>query len=156
KKLGELIVTPTAGNLRHLFFLTESAKGLGKSAAPKIENSSMVVVGTGVMGGPIAGQGVRAGIRTNLQDVKQEMLDKALADIKGGIEGSKSMNDEQKKEKLALIEGTCGKDAAWAPQAKLVLEAVPEILPLKQKVLGAWAAKVAPDAILATNTSSIP
>ena len=56
----------------------------------------------------------------------------------------------------ALDRLTPDRDGEGVRSADLVIEAVPEMLELKRKVYAAIEPKMRPDAILATNTSSIP
>jgi len=117
---------------------------------------TVAVLGGGTMGNGIAHVFARSGYAVILRDVEQRFLDRALETI------SKNLDREIKK-------GTVGAAAkpnilarirpvtdmlAIAP-ADFVIEAVPERLELKREVLAQADLVLRPEAILATNTSSI-
>ncbi|MGH9817844.1 MAG: 3-hydroxybutyryl-CoA dehydrogenase, partial [Candidatus Acidiferrales bacterium] len=110
----------------------------------------------GVMGNGIAHVFAKSGYTVVLRDVKQEFLDRALATI------GKNLDREIKKGAVAEAEkgSILGRiravtDAAALAQADFVVEAVSETLDLKLKVLREADALLKPQAILASNTSSI-
>jgi 3-hydroxybutyryl-CoA dehydrogenase len=117
----------------------------------------VAVIGAGTMGAGIAQAFASSGYDTTLVDIEQRFLDRAL----GGID--RSLGKLIEKGKLAAPD----KDAALRRiraatslealrGATLVVEAVPEIAPIKKETFRTAASVVAADAILATNTSSIP
>jgi 3-hydroxybutyryl-CoA dehydrogenase len=114
------------------------------------------VLGAGTMGNGIAHVFARAGYKVLLRDIDQRFLDRALETI------SKNLDREVKKEKiseaekaaaLARVLPVTGIDSLSA--ADFVVEAVPEQLDLKVRVLKDADAVLRPGAILASNTSSI-
>ena len=114
------------------------------------------VLGAGTMGNGIAHVFARSGYRVILRDVKKEFLDRAIATIE------KNLDREVKKGKLAesdkpaiLARIQPSTDAAALAAADFAVEAVPEQLDLKIRVLEEADAVLRPDAILASNTSSI-
>jgi 3-hydroxybutyryl-CoA dehydrogenase len=114
------------------------------------------VLGAGTMGNGIAHVFARSGYRVILRDVKKEFLDRALATIE------KNLDREVKKGKLAEADKPAilariepSTDAAALAAADFAVEAVPEQLDLKVRVLEEADAVLRPDAILASNTSSI-
>jgi 3-hydroxybutyryl-CoA dehydrogenase len=117
---------------------------------------TVAVLGAGTMGNGIAHVFARCGYSVILRDVEQQFLDRALETI------SKNLDREIKKGKIA--------EAAKSPvlasivpvtkieeiaRADFAIEAVPEQLDLKRKVLREADRVLCPEAILATNTSSI-
>jgi 3-hydroxybutyryl-CoA dehydrogenase len=117
---------------------------------------TVAVLGSGTMGNGIAHVFARAGYNVILRDVEQRFLDRGLETI------SKNLDREVKKEKitaadkpliLARIKPTT--DVAALAAADLAVEAVPEQLDLKLRVLKEADAALKPGAILASNTSSI-
>jgi len=117
---------------------------------------TVAVLGAGTMGNGIAHVFARCGYSVILRDVEQQFLDRALETI------SKNLDREIKKGKIA--------EAAKSPvlasivpvtkieeiaRADFAIEAVPEQLDLKRKVLREADRVLRPEAILATNTSSI-
>ena len=115
------------------------------------------VIGAGQMGAGIAQVSAQAGYRVLLSDVS---LDRARAGL-AGI--AKQLDRAVTKEKiaaadrdaaLALIEPVEGASAMG--DCDLVIEAATEREEIKRAIFGDVGAVLRPDAILATNTSSIP
>ena len=115
------------------------------------------VIGAGQMGAGIAQVSAQAGYRVLLSDVS---LDRARAGL-AGI--AKQLDRAVTKEKiaaadrdaaLALIEPVAGASAMG--DCDLVIEAATEREEIKRAIFGDVGAVLRPDAILATNTSSIP
>jgi 3-hydroxybutyryl-CoA dehydrogenase len=117
---------------------------------------TVAVIGGGTMGNGIAHVFARAGYKVLLHDLDQRSLDRALETI------SKNLDREVKKEKISEADkgATLGRiqpviDKISLVGADLVIEAVPEQLFLKTRVLKEVDQVVAPGVILASNTSSI-
>ncbi len=118
---------------------------------------NVVVLGAGTMGAGIAQVAAQAGSRVLLQDLKQEFVDKGLQRIADslavGVQKQK-LTQEQADATQARIIGTTDRAAA-AKQADLVIEAVPEILDLKNTIFRELAANCSASCVLASNTSSL-
>jgi len=117
---------------------------------------TVAVLGAGTMGNGIAHVFARAGYRVILRDVEKRFLDRGLETI------AKNLDREVKKGKLAeadkptvfaRIDATT--DSAKLAAADFAVEAVPEQLDLKLRVLKEADAVLRPGVILASNTSSI-
>jgi len=114
------------------------------------------VVGAGTMGSGIAQVCAASGYRVRLVDVEPGALDRALASIRGSVEKLHSkgkLTDEQRDAALSQIE--TGLDLDDLRDAQLVIEAVSELLDVKRTVFRRLDEITSPDAILASNTSSI-
>lgn len=114
------------------------------------------VVGAGQMGAGIAQVAAQAGFSVTLSDLSREQVDRALAGIDKGLtrQVSKGRMDEAAKASLmGRIEGREGLKGAAG--ADLVVEAVVEDRAVKKEVFTQLANLCKPEAILATNTSSI-
>ena len=111
------------------------------------------VIGTGTMGPGMAAVLARAGIETALYDISAEALERAKAGA--DLAGTVLERLEAAQEDGGSLRFESELDAALEG-ADFVLEAVPEKLDLKQEVFPKFEAVVAPDAILASNTSGIP
>ncbi len=116
----------------------------------------VAVLGAGTMGNGIAHVFARAGYHVILRDVETRFLDRGLETI------GKNLDREVKKEKisaadkpliLARIQPTT--DVSALAAADFAVEAVPEQLDLKVRLLKDVDAVLKPGAILASNTSSI-
>ena len=155
--LGEMIATPVSKALTHLFFLTERSKRLGKAAGARSIDRALVV-GGGVMGAGIAGQLANKGIATRLCDLSGEALARAKARLQQDLTRRVQRKQLQKHEAMA-IQDQLATSGDWGSLAHcdLWLEAVVEDLGVKRKLMAQAVAKGLPsDAILATNTSSLP
>ncbi|HEX4668469.1 MAG TPA: 3-hydroxyacyl-CoA dehydrogenase family protein [Solirubrobacterales bacterium] len=116
----------------------------------------VLVIGAGIMGNGIAQCCAMSGHETVLQDVSAEQLSGARA----GIEISLGRFERSGKIDAAGIAATWGRlelseELAAGRAAEVVIEAVPEKLDLKHRVIAAAAAVAAPEALLATNTSQL-
>jgi 3-hydroxybutyryl-CoA dehydrogenase len=117
---------------------------------------TVAVLGAGTMGNGIAHVFAKAGFAVILRDIDQRFLDRALDTI------SKNLDREIKKGKLAesdkpavLARIAPVTDMAAIARADFAVEAVPEKLEIKRAVLADADRLLRPDAILASNTSSI-
>ena len=150
ESFGKVMNTDTSRNLVRVFFLQGKLKKQGNKTDKKIEH--VHVVGAGVMGGDIAAWCALRGHTVTLQDREQKYIDPAL-DRAQKLFG-KRVRDEAKRaatsERLqADVEG------AGVAKADLIIEAIFENLEAKQALYQKLQAEMKPDAILATNTSSI-
>lgn len=127
-------------------------------AAMKVEN--LLVIGSGLMGSGIAQASAQSGAKLNsivLQDVSQPALDKAKAKMKSNLDRMKQKNAALNVDEVI---GRISFSTSLEPKSTdnlLVIEAVPEILELKQKLFKDLENqfKGQSSVILATNTSSL-
>jgi len=116
----------------------------------------VAVIGAGTMGGGIAMALANIGIPVTLIDNSQQGLDTGLRRLRDNYAGSVSrgrLEPAVMEERLARIRGSV--ELADAAPADLVIEAVFEDLPLKQRIFSQLDAICKPGAILATNTSGL-
>lgn len=121
------------------------------------EIAKIGVIGAGQMGNGIAHVAAQAGIQVVLQDVAQTQLDKAMATIAKNMDRQVqkgTVTQADRDAAIARIAQTT--DTAALGDCDLVIEAATENEELKKKIFAALCPKLRPDAILATNTSSIP
>lgn len=141
----------TTKNLVRVFFLQERLKSLAKLTDFKAEH--VHVIGAGVMGGDIAAWCALRGCRVTLQDREAKFIAPAVA------RAHKLFQKKLKKPRLVaaamdrLIPDIHGDGVA---KADVIIEAIFENLEAKQEVFKAIEERAKPEAILATNTSSIP
>ena len=116
----------------------------------------IAVLGAGQMGNGITQVAACAGYHVTMIDIKQEYVDNGMAMI------SKSLSKLVSKERMsqedadgALSRISISVDRASASDADLVVEAIPEIPELKFSTFAELDSICKPDAILASNTSSI-
>jgi 3-hydroxyacyl-CoA dehydrogenase len=111
------------------------------------------VIGTGTMGPGMGAVLARAGIDTALYDVSAEALDRAKAGAELAAGVLDRLEAAQEDGGGLRFETDLG---SALDGAEFVLEAIPEKLELKQEIFPRFEAAVAPDAVLASNTSGIP
>ncbi|MCM1967280.1 3-hydroxyacyl-CoA dehydrogenase NAD-binding domain-containing protein [Streptomyces sp. G1] len=156
----ELVTGQIAKNMIQAFFFDLGAVNAGRSrpqgVAPR-KVAKVAVLGAGMMGAGIAYSCARAGIEVVLKDVTPEaaakgkaysekLLDKAL---------SRGRTTEAKRaELLARITPTA--EAADVAGCDAVIEAVFEDTALKHKVFQEIQEFLTPDALLCSNTSTLP
>lgn len=117
----------------------------------------ILVVGSGTMGSGIAYTGALGGFEVIVNDITQEVLDKAKAKIESyleaGIKRNKLTEEEAEAVRNRLTYSLSLEESA--KEADYVIEAVPEIMELKKQIfekLDKWTRE---DVILATNTSTM-
>ena len=146
-----LVATDTARNLIRVFFLQERLKGLAKNIQQKI--TRVHVVGAGIMGGDIAGWCALKGLTVTIQDTNSKM-------IAGSLQRAKKLFSRHLHTSTAILaaQDRLQPDLSGngISQADIIIEAVVEKLDVKQKVLQDITAKARNDAVIATNTSTIP
>lgn len=114
------------------------------------------IVGAGTMGSGIAQACAVKGIQVVMIDISQAAVDKGLATIGKSLDrllAKEKITAAQKNATLALIQ--TGTDYAALKSAQLVIEAATENHELKNKILKQLDELLPPEAIIATNTSSI-
>jgi len=114
------------------------------------------VVGAGAMGGGIAQVVTYAGLPVVVKDIDQGQLDAARKHVEGIYQGRVNkgkMTVGQVQEKLDLIEYSLDYDEF--ADVDIVIEAVPEVLKIKQAVLKGLDEVCPPDTIFASNTSAL-
>lgn len=121
-----------------------------------MEIKTIGIAGAGTMGAGIAQVCATYGYKTILFDVNENTLVKAKTSIEKSFDflvSKQKMSTQQKENAVALITYT---NTLNQLVADLIIEAIVERLDVKQKLFADLAAINKPDAILATNTSSIP
>lgn len=163
--LDQIVRSPTASNLVRVFFLQERLKGLGKVPT---ENTTLLapgradtfshapthihVVGAGTMGGDIAAWCALRGLKVTLQDQGIERIQPALARAQTLF--AKRLRDPYARRAAQdrLLPDPMGQGIA---HADLILEAIFEDLKAKHGLLCDIEKRARPDAVIASNTSSL-
>jgi 3-hydroxybutyryl-CoA dehydrogenase len=117
----------------------------------------ITVIGSGTMGNGICHVFSLHGYKVNMVDVDQGALDRALVTIRKNMERQlkkETITEEQMNAALANI--TPGIDISVAEDSQLVIEAIYENLEVKMEIFQKLDKICLPDAILASNTSSLP
>ena len=161
RAFGELAVGDVSRKLVQIFFATTALKkddGVRSGTAVPRQIRRLGIVGSGFMGSGIAGTAV-----LNVE-VDTRLKDSDLTRVGKGLKAATSLLKErlerrritrQQYERLsALLSGSV--DYRGFGRADLVIEAVFEELEVKRQVLAELEAELRPEAIIATNTSTIP
>ncbi len=162
----DLIKTDTCRNLMRLFFLRHEAKqSIRKSIghdthALEIEHAA--VIGGGTMGAGITHALIRSGIQVRLVDVDQHAISAGLQRI------NKMLTDDRRAYRISPLEAEQAMQRVSATMIKsldvhnrglqiadLIVEAVAEKMQVKHEVFAMLDRLTRPEAILATNTSSL-
>ena len=114
------------------------------------------IVGAGQMGGGIAHVSALAGYNVLLYDISADRIEKGIATISGNMArqvGSGKLEEQARKDAMARI--SAAPNMADLAGADLVIEAATEDETIKRKIFAQLCPQLNPEAILATNTSSI-
>ncbi len=150
RSMAQLLMTPTSRNLVRVFFLQERLKAGGKQVDAPAQH--VHVVGAGVMGGDIASWCAARGLTVTLQDRGEEYVAPALARARAFFE--KRYPDATKREAvLSRLQGDVA--GHGVVKADVVIEAIFENLEAKRELYARLEPQLKPNAVLATNTSSI-
>ena len=153
--LAALVSHPTTRNLIRVFFLQDRLKGFGKEAAGAVGYMAprhVHVIGAGVMGGDIAVWCVLRGMTVTLQDLSKEQIAAAIGRAATVLE--KKLRDG-KLARSALDRLIGDPEGDGLRQADVIIEAIFEDLAAKQALFAEIEARARPDALIASNTSSL-
>ncbi|HUF75849.1 MAG TPA: 3-hydroxyacyl-CoA dehydrogenase NAD-binding domain-containing protein [Longimicrobiales bacterium] len=143
---------------RHAFFAEREARKV-RGVGPDTKELTITrgaILGCGTMGGGIAMSFANAGIPVVVRENDQDALDRGMATIRKNYESTVSkgrMSAEDAEARIALIEPTL--DFERVADADIVIEAVFESMDLKKEIFSRLDELCRPDAIMATNTSSL-
>jgi enoyl-CoA hydratase/3-hydroxyacyl-CoA dehydrogenase len=121
----------------------------------KIKN--VAVLGAGAMGAQIAALAAEAGFRVRIRDIEEKFLERGrqtISDMYDKRIQRGRLTEEQKKDHMSRLNFLLDLSDA-VKDADIIIEAVPEIMDLKQRVLKEVTALCPDDAVFATNTSSL-
>ena len=151
QSLAQLITGATAQNLVRVFFLQEQLKSLGKDK--NYQPKYVHVIGAGTMGGDIAAWCAFRGFHVSLQDQSPERIAPALKrahslftrKLKRPIKINEAMDRLMPDHRGIGVE-----------RADIVIEAIFEDAEVKRSLYKVIEPRMKPEALLTTNTSSIP
>lgn len=148
--INMLFEHPTTKNLIRIFFLQERLKSLGKGT--DFQARHVHVVGAGVMGGDIAAICAMRGIKVTLQDTAPERLAPAVQ--RAAKLFARRLRD-RRRERDAMDRLIPDVTGAGAAHADVIIEAIFENLEAKRELFAKIEAVARPDAVIASNTSSL-
>src|ERR671937_2921178 len=154
----ELLNSPESKAQRYFFFAEREAAKIPDVPAdtPTKEIRKAAVIGAGTMGGGIAMNFANVGIPVTVVELAQEALDRGLGVVRKNYEATAAkgrLTKDDVEKRMGLITGTT--DFAAVSDADLVIEAVFEEMPIKKEVFAKLDKIAKPDAVLATNTSTL-
>ena len=149
--LDAIVASPTTRNLVRVFFMQERLKGFGKEA--DFQARHVHVIGAGTMGGDIAAWCAGRGMTVTLQDQAIEQIAPAIR--RAAKVFDRKCRGDKLKSRMMLERIVPDVDWRGVRQADVVIEAIFENLEAKHRLLMALEPMVKPDAVLATNTSSL-
>jgi 3-hydroxyacyl-CoA dehydrogenase/enoyl-CoA hydratase/3-hydroxybutyryl-CoA epimerase len=159
--VSDLVIGPVCKNLVHIFQLSERAKKdpVGDPAVRPAEVRTLAIAGAGVMGGGIAELASRNGVAVRLRDIQPASITRALRTVRSIIDergrrrgrggGAATERDNQLARILPTLE------LSGFKRADAAIEAVVEDLDVKRRVFGELEVRMRPEALIATNTSSL-
>jgi 3-hydroxyacyl-CoA dehydrogenase / enoyl-CoA hydratase / 3-hydroxybutyryl-CoA epimerase len=155
-----LVTSQVAKNMIQAFFF-DLQRVNGERRRPEgiepFAPRKMVVLGAGMMGAAISYVCAKAGIEVVLKDVSLVAAQEGKAYSQGLVEKAVSRGRSTQEEADALLARiTPTADAADADGAELVIEAVFEDPEVKAQVFAEIEPHLAPDALLGSNTSTLP
>ncbi|MEE9326918.1 MAG: 3-hydroxyacyl-CoA dehydrogenase NAD-binding domain-containing protein [Cocleimonas sp.] len=150
--VASLAMTDTARSLVRVFFLQNRLKALGDKSlfSPK----HIHVIGGGVMGGDIAAWCAMQGLKVTIQDINSEALGRVID------RATKGFKRRYRKNKIRIMNAqdklVPDIHGHGIRKADVIIEAIFENLEAKQNIFIDIEQQAKPEAIIATNTSSIP
>ena len=158
--MSQLFGTPINASLLNIFFLTDRNKkdrGVADESLEPQPIETAAVIGAGIMGAGITAANVKRKIFTCLSDVAQEALDKGMKGVLKEVaynKVTKSTDFDKALEYAPLLNATTSQDEF--AKSDLIIEAVVENAEIKKSIYASLEPKMRENAILASNTSTIP
>jgi 3-hydroxyacyl-CoA dehydrogenase / enoyl-CoA hydratase / 3-hydroxybutyryl-CoA epimerase len=150
RSIAELFCTDTSRNLVRVFLLQDKLKALGGRTKHAFRH--VHVVGAGVMGGDIAAWCALRGMRVSLQDREPRYIAPA-------IKRARKLYEKKLREprlvQAALDRLMPDVEGRGVARADVVIEAIFEDAEAKKALFRSLEPRMKPEAVLATNTSSI-
>ncbi|XVF34858.1 hypothetical protein REPUB_Repub18cG0094700 [Reevesia pubescens] len=159
KVFKELVLSDTAKGLVHVFFAqraTSKVPNVTDVGLKPRQTKKVAIIGGGLMGSGIATALIVSNIFVVLKEVNSEYLLKGIKMVEANVQGlvTRGKLTKDKAEKaLSMLKGVL--DYSEFKDVDMVIEAVIENVPLKQKIFSEIEKACPPHCILATNTSTI-
>ena len=156
---AELALSPVARNLIWLFVTTQRQRRR-PDGTPGVEPGPVErigVVGAGFMGAAIAEVAAVAGLPVRLRDADTKTAARGLATVRRLVqEGVRRHRFTSREARTVLTRISATTDGSGFGSADVAVEAVFEQLDVKREVIRQLEDTLAPDAVIASNTSSLP
>ncbi|MBC7790250.1 MAG: fatty acid oxidation complex subunit alpha FadJ [Anaerolineae bacterium] len=160
RAFGEMSVTEVSKQLIFLFFATTALKkdpGVDEPAPTVGPIDKLGILGAGFMGAGIASVAAMQGTLVRIKDAEHARVAKGMKAVSEVLRERlkrKQITRQQFGDQMSLVGGTL--DYSGFANADMVIEAVFEDLATKHTVLREAEQHLRPDAVYASNTSSIP
>lgn len=154
---GEVAGTQAAVAMVQTFLNDQAVKKIAKRHAREGHPvRQAAVLGAGIMGGGIAYTSALKGIAVRMKDIAQPALDLGMAEANKLLQRQiKAGRMDAAKAEKVLAAITPQLDNTGLDQVDCVVEAIVENIAIKQQVLADLETRVSPEAIIASNTSSL-
>ncbi|XP_031129333.1 peroxisomal fatty acid beta-oxidation multifunctional protein AIM1-like isoform X1 [Ipomoea triloba] len=155
----KLVLSDTSKGLVHVFFAQRATSKVPSITDIGLKPTSIkkvAVIGGGLMGSGIATALILSNITVILKEINPEYLRKGLETIEGNVRGlvsRKKLAQDKAEKSLSILKGAL--DYSEFRDVDMVIEAVIENVPLKQKIFSDIEEACPSHCILATNTSTI-
>ncbi|CAI0628816.1 unnamed protein product [Linum tenue] len=155
----DLVLSETSRGLVHVFFgqrATSKVPGVTDVGLEPRQIKKVAVIGGGLMGSGIATALITSNIHVVLKEASSEYLHRGMKTIEGNIRNSEKrgkLTKGQADRALSLLRGAL--DYSQFDDVDMVIEAVTENIPLKQKIFNELEEVCPAHCILATNTSTV-
>ncbi|KAH7850080.1 hypothetical protein Vadar_027641 [Vaccinium darrowii] len=155
----ELVLSDTSRGLVHVFFSQRAI-----STVPNVTDiglkprsvKKVAVIGGGLMGSGISTALILSNIYVVLKEINSEYLQRGIKMVEGNVRGlvaRKKLAQDKADKALSMLKGVL--DYSEFRNVDMVIEAVIEAVPLKQKIFSEIEKACPPHCILASNTSTI-
>jgi len=158
---GELVVTPEARQLIHVFFASNELKkerGVEDTSVEPEKVDKIGVLGAGLMGAGIAYVSLaKADTAVRLKDINDENVSRGLKHVRDAFDTRvkrRSITPPERDRLLGRLTGTL--DYSGFGNCQVVVEAVFEDLKLKKKMIDEVESRTGERTIFASNTSALP
>lgn len=160
EKFADIFGTPENRALVNVFFLTDrnkKDKGIGAADIQPAKVKSVSVVGAGIMGAGIAAANLKRELQVTLNDANAEALARGVSGVLEEVSFNKQTKqaDPERAIRFAALLNATVSDAELTA-SDLVIEAVVENADVKRQLYARLEPQLREDAILASNTSTIP
>lgn len=159
ESMARLFGSPVNAALLNVFFLTDRNKkdrGVDQEVTPE-RMASVTVLGAGIMGAGIAGANLKRGLRVTLGDVSEEALQRGQRQALEEAAYNRTTKGADPQRLVALAPQLLGSQAdPVLAESDVIIEAVVEQFEVKAALLQRLEPLMADQAILASNTSTIP
>ena len=157
KTFGEVARTQAATSLVQAFLDDQAVKKKVKSL---VKNTPVIgqaaVLGAGIMGGGIAIAAALKGLPVLMKDIQPKALDLGMSEAKKQVSRQQRLGRLDESQAIEVLQRIKPQtDDTGFDETDIVVEAIVENLELKRKVLGNLELVLAPQAVIASNTSSL-